>query len=164
MRDRNKALFPGFRCSRSAPDIYASDWSNNALGPSTGRIYIYSGHDGRRLHALTGEAASDGFGIGVADAGDVDGDSRDDLVIGAWQHASAAPSGGKVYVYSGVSGALLRAITGKVMGETFGFDATGVGDVNGDGAIDYLLTSAWSAIKGPRTGRVFIISGRQPIR
>ncbi|HZD04705.1 MAG TPA: FG-GAP-like repeat-containing protein, partial [Longimicrobiales bacterium] len=141
-------------------DVYASDWSNDALGPSTGRIYVHSGADGRRLLTLTGEAAGDGFGIGTAEAGDLDGDGRDDLVVGAWQHGGGAPGGGKVYLFSGADGRLLRSVTGKVMGETFGFDATGLGDVDGDGAPDLLLTSAWSAVNGPRSGRVWVLSGR----
>jgi len=140
-------------------DAYASDWPNSARGASTGRIFVHSGRDGRRLLTLTGEAAGDGFGIGPADAGDVDRDGTADLIIGAWQHASAAPSGGKVYLYSGKTGALLRAWTGKVPGETFGFDATGMGDIDGDGHVDFLLTSAWSAIRGTRSGRMFILSG-----
>lgn len=141
-------------------DIYASDWPNSAKGPSTGRIYVHSGADGKRLYTLTGEAAGDGFGIGTADVGDVNKDGYDDLLIGAWQHASVAPSGGKVYLYSGKDGSLLQTITCRVPGDTFGFDATGIGDVDGDGVIDFLLTSAWSNIKGYRSGRVFVISGK----
>ena len=37
------------------PDVYASDFTNAAKGPSTGRIYVHSGADGRRLLTLTGE-------------------------------------------------------------------------------------------------------------
>ncbi|MEO9964215.1 MAG: FG-GAP-like repeat-containing protein [Reichenbachiella sp.] len=142
------------------PDVYASDFANTALGRSTGRAYIHSGSDGSALLVLTGESAGDGFGIGVADAGDTNYDGFDDLVIGAWQHASAAPSGGKVYVYSGKDGSILRTLTGKVVGETLGFDTTGLGDINGDGKIDLLLTSAWSAINGTRSGRMFVVAGR----
>ncbi|MGH9935804.1 MAG: FG-GAP-like repeat-containing protein [Blastocatellia bacterium] len=142
------------------PDIYATDFPNTAKGPATGRVYIHSGADGRRLHTFTGEAAGDGFGIGSANVGDVNKDGFDDLLIGAWQHAGAAGSGGKVYLYSGKDGSLLRTITCKVPGETFGFDATGIGDADGDGVIDFLLTSTWSGIKGFRSGRMFIISGK----
>jgi len=141
------------------PDVYAADFVNGAKGPSTGRIYIHSGADGRNLVTLTGETAGDGFGVGPADAGDVDRDGHDDVIVGAWQYSAAAPSGGKVYLFSGKTGALLRAWTGKVQGETLGFDATGIGDVDGDGTIDFLLTSAWSAIKGPQSGRMYILSG-----
>jgi len=141
------------------PDIYASDFSDAALGPSTGRVYILSGRDGTRLFVLGGEAATEGYGIGISDAGDVDGDGFDDLVIGAWQHAGAAPSGGKVYVHSGKDGSILHTITGKVPGETLGFDTTGMGDIDGDGTIDFLLTSAWSRVNGFQSGRMFVVSG-----
>ena len=142
------------------PDIYASDFTAAVNGPSTGRIYLHSGKDGHRIRSLTGEAAGIGFGIGSADLGDIDKDGYDDLVIGAWQFAGAAPSGGKVYLYSGRTGQLIRSITGRIPGETFGFDATGAGDVDGDGVIDLLLTSSWSNIKGFRSGRMYLISGR----
>lgn len=143
-------------------DVYGTDWSSAAKGSTTGRAYVHSGTDGRRLHQWTGEAAGDGFGIGPADAGDVDGDGHDDLVIGAWRHGGAAPAGGKVYVYSGRDGRLMRTITGKVMGETLGFDATGTGDVDGDGVPDLLLTSAWSTVNGARSGRMWLVAGERP--
>ncbi len=52
----------------------------------------------------------------------------------------------------------MKSYTGKVPGETFGFDAVGMGDVDGDGTIDFLITSAWSDIQGFHSGRMFIIS------
>ncbi len=141
-------------------DLYVSDWQDNVRGPARGRIYVYSGADGSRLLTVSGEAPGDGFGIGSAEAGDLDGDGHDDLVIGAWQHAAEAPGAGKVYVISGQNGAELRTLVANVAGETFGFDAQGIGDVNGDGKIDLLLTSAWSRVTGARSGRVFIIAGQ----
>ncbi len=143
------------------PDVYASDFANGASGPSTGRVYVHSGATGRRLLQLTGERAGDGFGIGSAEAGDVNGDGHDDLVVGAWQYSGEAASGGKIYLYSGKDGSLLRTITGRVPGETLGFDATGVGDVDGDGALDLLVTSSWSNIAGFRSGRMFVIAGER---
>ena len=144
-------------------DLYVSDWANSANARGTGRAYVYSGVDGKLLHTLTGEARSDGFGIGVADAGDVDGDGRQDLIIGAWQHERAALSGGKTYLYSGRSGKLLRTITGRTPGDTFGFDTTNLGDVDGDGAVDFLVTSAWSGVNGFQSGRLFVIAG-EPVK
>jgi hypothetical protein len=43
--------------------VYASDFNNAAKGPSTVRVYVQSGADGRRLFTLTGETAGEGFGI-----------------------------------------------------------------------------------------------------
>ncbi len=140
------------------PDIYASDFTNTAKGPATGRIYVHSGADGRRLLTLTGEGAGEGFGIGPAAAGDVDGDGFDDLIVGAWQYAGAAVSGGRAYLYSGKDGRLLSTYTCRTPGDTFGFDAVGLGDVDGDDTIDFLVTSAWSGIHGFHSGRIFVIS------
>ena len=92
----------------------------------------------------------------------MDGDGHDDLVVGAWQNGEHAPSAGKVYVYSGKDGSVLRTLTGTVPGDTFGFDATGMGDVDGDGVPDFVITSAWSDDHGPQTGRTYIISGAVP--
>jgi hypothetical protein len=140
------------------PDIYTSDFTNAAKGPSTGRIYVHSGADGRRLLTLTGETAGEGFGIGPANAGDVNGDGYDDLIVGAWQYSSIVISGGRAYLYSGKDGALLRTYTCRTPGDTFGFDAIGMGDVDGDGTIDFLITSAWSAVHGFHSGRMFVVS------
>jgi hypothetical protein len=140
------------------PDVYASDWSNAAKGPSTGRVYVHSGKTGKRLLTLTGETAGEGFGTCPAPAGDVDGDGHADLIVGSWQYAGAAVSGGRAYLYSGKDGRLLATYTCRIPGDTLGFDAVGMGDVDGDGTVDFLITSAWSGIHGFHSGRMFLIS------
>ncbi len=139
-------------------DVYASDWESNANGlPGSGRIYVHSGASGELLHALAGEATGDGFGIGTAEAGDVDGDGCDDLLIGAWQNDEGAPGGGKCYLYSGKSGALLATYTCATAGETFGFDTTGLGDMDNDGKLEFLITNAYSWVAGRQSGRILVL-------
>ena len=139
-------------------DVYSSDFPHRAKGPATGRVYVHSGKDGRRLLTLTGETEGEGFGTSPAKAGDVNGDGHADLAVGAWQYAGSAPSGGRVYLHSGKDGSLLRTFTCRIPGDTLGFDAVGIGDADGDGTIDLLLTSAYSGISGFHSGRVFIVS------
>ena len=152
------ASVPGDVDADGTDDVYVSDFPNAAKGPSTGRVYVHSGRDGRLLHTFTGETAGEGLGTSPANVGDVDGDGHADILVGAWQYAGAAVSGGRVYLYSGKTGVLLKTYTSKTPGDTLGFDAVGLGDVNGDGMIDLLVTSAWSGVRGYRSGRVFVIS------
>lgn len=140
-------------------DVYASDWESNVGYPGAGRAYVHSGKTGERLFDLKGERQGDGFGIGTADAGDVDGDGHDDLLIGAWQNDDGAPGGGKTYLISGADGRRIATWTCTAPGDTFGFDATGLGDVDGDGRIDLLITSGYSNVAGAKSGRVFVVAG-----
>ena len=139
-------------------DAYASDFLNQAKGPSTGRIYVHSGKDGSRLLTLTGETAGEGFGTSPSTAGDLDGDGHADLAVGAWQYAGAAVSGGRIYIHSGRDGRLLGTITCRIPGDTLGFDSVGIGDVDADGTGDLLVTSGYSGVNGYRSGRVFVVS------
>jgi len=140
-------------------DVYGSDWESNANGiPGAGRIYIHSGADGSRLYELAGTHPGEGFGIGTCEAGDVDADGRDDFLVGIWQSAVGAPRGGRCELYSGKTGAILQTYTCSTAGDTFGYDTTTVGDVNGDGLQDFLITSAESLVAGPQSGRIFVVS------
>jgi hypothetical protein len=56
-------------------------WSTLSTAP--GQVRIVSGTDGRTLGTVRGEVAGEGFGTFVDSLGDVDGDHRSDLVVGA---------------------------------------------------------------------------------
>lgn len=123
------------------PDVYVGDYSDNALGADSGRAAVYSGKDGRQLHEWLGSAAGEGMGPG-REAGDVDGDGRPDLAIGSYTSSDGAAQAGQIEIYSGATGALIRRITSTVPFEQLGFDAVGLGDVNGDGIPDLLGSAA----------------------
>src|SRR3954452_15380349 len=132
------------------PDIYAADYADSTNGLDAGRAAVYSGRNGTELLAWTGSAGS-GMGPGRS-AGDVNGDGRPDLVVGSYTASDGADQAGKVQVFSGRTGALLRTITSKMAGENLGFDAVGIGDANDDDAPDLLVSAA--------TGeRVYVIAG-----
>lgn len=149
---------PGDLDGDGYPDVYASDFSDNGKAPGAGRIYVHSGKDGHRLFTLTGETPGEGFGTSPSVAGDVDRDGVPDLIVGAWQYSAQANSAGRAYLFSGKDGKLIRTYTCRIPGDTFGFDSVGIGDIDKDGTVDFLITSAWSGIHGFHSGRIFLIS------
>lgn len=75
-------------------------------GNHTGKVYVYSGSNNSLLFAADGEAGDDRFGRSLHPAGDVNGDSLSELIVGANGFDGVAGSNsGKVYVYSGASAA-----------------------------------------------------------
>jgi hypothetical protein len=134
------------------PDVYGGDFGDAALGPGTGRAYVWSGASGERLHTFAGTEAGEGLGCGRG-AGDADGDGVPDIAVGSY---SASPGGvaqaGFVTVFSGATGAVIRTITGTTELEQVGFDVVGLGDVNGDGRDDLVMS-------GANDDRVYLIAG-----
>ncbi len=149
---------PGDLDGDGIPEIYASDFAASSGGSGSGEYVLLSGKDGKPLRRRSGRP-QEGLGLGEALAGDVDGDGVMDLIVGAWTATDGGPESGRVYLRSGRDGRLLRTFTSAFPGESLGFDATGIGDVNGDGHPDFLISAAWSRINGYRSGRVFLVSG-----
>src|SRR5262249_49075975 len=121
-------------------DIYIGDFDDTWQGPGTGRGYLFSGASGERIRTMNAEAPGDGFGVGRG-VGDIDGDGSADLILAAFTSSAGAPGGGRAYLVSGRNGQTLRTITDAVANDALGVDALGLGDVNGDGLTDYLLTT-----------------------
>lgn len=125
------------------PDIFLADYADNAKGNAAGSAYVYSGVDGSILLEIHGHV-KDGLGPGRG-IGDINGDGHDDLIIAAYTNSDGAPQAGKTYLFSGADGSVLRTITGNIPGDFQGVDAVGLGDLNGDGLQDYLITGGASA-------------------
>lgn len=133
------------------PDVYGGDFTSSEEGDDRGRVFVVSGEDGSVVLDLSGSAAKQGFGPG-REAGDVDGDGTPDLVVGSYLSSDGAFRAGKVEVFSGVDGGLIRRITSTTRGENLGFDAIGLGDANGDGSPDLLVSAAEGDV-------VYLVSG-----
>jgi hypothetical protein len=75
-------------------------------------------------------------------AGDIDGDGVQDVIAGSYSSSEGAAQAGKADVFSGADASHLRSITSTTPFENFGFDAIGLGDTNGDGLLDLLVSAA----------------------
>src|SRR5262249_18392644 len=121
-------------------------------GPLSGRINA-SRADG----LLKGELENDEFGTSVANAGDVNGDGIDDVIVGARQ--LFRPGAGKAYVFHGpLHGTRLASsadlvLTAEHDGDWFGRSVASAGDVTGDGLADIM---AGAPEFGSRSGRVYL--------
>ena len=128
---------------------------------NAGSAYVYSGADGAMLHQWDGGGAEDHFGWSVSGAGDVNGDSFADLIVGACNvNRNAA---GSSHVFSGADGSILHQWYGGKAGDFFGGSVSGAGDINGDGFAD-LFVGAEGADPGGKSGAgsAFVFSGVQP--
>jgi len=113
-------------------------------GVDSGAVFVFygnpSGLPGFPAILLLGENAGDMFGSYVSDAGDVNGDGFDDILVGAPQ---ANAGKGAVYAFYGSASGLTFAPDWVVYGtETavgFGMSIASAGDVNGDGYADILI-------------------------
>ncbi len=136
-----------------ASDLYVGDFADGSS--ARGKAYVFSGASGARLLTLTGQSG-EGFGIGRG-LGDVNGDGHDDLVLGAYTSSAGAMRAGKLEVYSGADGSLLRRVTSTTAREALGFDAHGLSDLDADGIPELVGTAANFA---QRRGRVYVIAAR----
>jgi hypothetical protein len=149
----------------SAGDVNGDDYADLVVGAIgfdslKGKVYIYHGSPGGLSltadWSAIGEATLNYFGQSVASAGDVNGDSYDDLVVGAYE---ASGIKGKVYVYHGSSGGLNStadwSAVGEVAGNQFGYSVASAGDVNGDGFADLAI----GALNYNGTGKAYVYHG-----
>lgn len=83
------------------------------------------------------------FGSSVSDAGDVNGDGFDDVIVGARYYDNGLFRQGRAYVYLGSAAGLSQteawsAESTQIFGE-FGTSVSSAGDVNGDGYDDVIV-------------------------
>ncbi|MBI4717071.1 MAG: FG-GAP repeat protein [Planctomycetes bacterium] len=122
-----------------------------------GQAYVFCGPDAARLWTWEGETSTSFLGYAVAGPGDVDGDSVPDVVVGAYGYSGyPGYATGKVYVFSGATGATILARTGQGAFEGFGLAVGGVGDADGDGLNDIAVGAPLRPNPNIYTGRAYV--------
>ena len=134
-------------------DIIAGAPTADLGATDAGRAYVWLGSPAGGTHSLhdaalifDGEAAGDNAGSRVAGPGDLDGDGRADLLIGApYSEANGTSAGAAYLVYGSASrgtlslaGADLRLL-GEAAGDEAGWGVARAGDVDADGHPDLLV-------------------------
>ncbi len=130
-------------------------------GTNRGRVYIIGGKADAdpyydTLAMWTGRYDNDAFGGVVANAGDVNNDGRNDVIIGHPESSSQARALDSAWVYSGTGSFLFGLTDGGDQLDRFGTSVDGVGDINHDGRDDFAVSAYRS---GNNYGRIYIYSG-----
>jgi hypothetical protein len=128
--------------ARDTDDDGHADFAVGAPGHPGGTNYagsahIFSGASGTEIRTYLGAAPYELFGWYVNSVGDMDGDGRPDLAVGApFKDAGLLIDAGMVSVYSGASGAVLQQHYGSASNQWLGISVASAGDVNGDAYTD----------------------------
>jgi hypothetical protein len=129
----------------------------------TGYARVWSGAGGAVLFSFLGDTVNDLFGSGVAGLGDVDGDGRDDLAVGASADDDGGTNAGSARVYSGTDGSQLFRFDGDSASDELGFSLCALGDLDGDGGLEFAVAApADDAGGGALSGAVRVHRGVPP--
>jgi hypothetical protein len=137
-------------------DFVVGASTNQITGAERGRAFVCSGATGAELHELQASRSGVWFGGHVANAGDVDGDGKDDILVGG--NYGNAP--GLVTLYSGHTGESLLTFGDDAIGPDYGFRVCGTGDADGDGRPDLAISAPSFTNRTKAPGRVQILSSK----
>ncbi len=120
-------------------------------------------------YIIQGDVEGDRAGVSVSNAGDVNGDGFDDLIVGAFGGDAGGGNSGQAYVIYGTATGTnidLSTLTPEqgfiIQGEpgaSAGVAVSSAGDVNGDGFDDLILSAPFGNAPERPSGEAFVIYG-----
>ncbi len=133
--------------------------ARNAGHAHDGRVYAFSGANGHRIWASAPDKSAKDLGwFFVAGVGDLDHDGTPDVYGGDFTDSVGGRNRGRVEIFSGVDGSVLRSWTGSSAQQGFG-PGREAGDLDGDGVPDIVVGSYTSSDGVKRGGKAEVFSG-----
>ncbi len=132
---------------------------NSSAGSETGEARVYSIADGTVLHQIVGTNGADFLGRGIDGVGDWNIDGFDDFAVGASGYDFGVDLQGRVQVFSGVDGSVLRSFEALFPTDFIGDSVVGLGDINSDGIGDIAMGTSFAGVAGNLFGQVRVHSG-----
>ena len=124
------------------PDVAVGSPFDDGNGFAAGRVFVYSGRTGDLLWDFGSEYSGDLFGWSVDGVGDLTGDGRGEILVGApgWDNDGQwSAYGGGVYVLSGTGTHWIASFHYNQLNAQLGYEVRGLGDITGDGIGDFAL-------------------------
>jgi hypothetical protein len=158
----------------SAGDINHDSYADILVGvpyfdsglAAEGRVFVYLGTNIGPVQTDWNYQVGQGgalFGLSVASAGDVNGDTYADVIIGAPYEDHSETDEGRVYVFLGSSTGLSSTPTIILEKDqsfaAFGSSVASLGDINGDGKSDFIVGAPFFHSGESDEGGVWVYKG-----
>lgn len=149
-------------------DIVIGNPANDEYGYASGQACIFAGKAGPYPDTVFADNADwsfhgnsdDRLGRAVCGTGDINGDGKDDIALGAFQYYTGKV--GEVRIFSVEDGIQLHNFFGRTPHGAFGINVKTVGDINGDDMTELLVGAPYRWDGGgevpPGPGEAFLFT------